>query len=172
MEEQTTETLFSPEDIARELRRLAAEIQARMGTEEPVMVLALMNGALWFAADLLRLLPANYILETARVSSYGNELCSSGHLEWLSQVPSCAGKRVLVLDDVLDTGVTLAAVKEALLDHGAREVLTAVAVDKKVTRCVPIKADFTALEAPNRYLFGYGMDVEGRYRNIPSIGCL
>ena len=69
MEEQTTETLFSPEDIARELRRLAAEIQARMGTEEPVMVLALMNGALWFAADLLRLLPANYILETARVSS-------------------------------------------------------------------------------------------------------
>lgn len=172
IQEETTETLFTPEDIAREIKRLAREITTCMGTEEPIMVLALMNGALWFAADLLRQLPSNYILETARVSSYGNEQCSSGHLEWLSPVPVCAGKRVLVLDDVLDTGLTLAAVREALLDHGAKEVLTAVAVEKQRTRCVPIKADFTGLITPNRYLFGYGMDVEGRYRNTPSIGCL
>lgn len=161
--------LFSTEEVAGAVQRLAGEIEARCGAEEPVLVVALMNGAMWFAADLLRLLPVNYVLESVRVSSYGDARQSSGRLEWKSPLPDCAGMRVLVLDDVLDSGITLTLVRQELLRLGAREVLTAVMVDKPSGRRVPFVADFAGLVAPDAFLLGYGMDAAGRYRNLPYI---
>lgn len=164
------ETVFSERDIAAAVRRVAGEILARLGEAEPVMALALLNGAAWFAADLLRLLPPCYMLETARVSSYGEGMQTSGRLTWHSPVPSCRGRRVLVLDDVLDSGVTMQAVVGGLKEHGAAEVLTAVAVNKLGGRLVPIEPDFAALETHDGFLVGYGLDWKGRYRNLPWIG--
>lgn len=163
------ETLFTAEEIQNAVRRTAAEVQAHFGTETEVCVLALLNGALWFAADLLRALPPNFILETARVSSYGDAMQSSGSLTWRTAVPGVAGKRVLVLDDVLDTGITLHHVVEALHGMGAAEVRTAVAVEKAGCRRLPFEADFTALHAGADFLVGYGMDAAQRYRNLPHI---
>lgn len=163
------ETLFTAEEIQNAVRRTAAEVQAHFGTETEVCVLALLNGALWFAADLLRALPPNFILETARVSSYGDAMQSSGSLTWRTAVPGVAGKRVLVLDDVLDTGITLHHVVEALRGMGAAEVRTAVAVEKAGCRRLPFEADFTALHAGADFLVGYGMDAAQRYRNLPHI---
>ena len=82
------------------------------------------------------------------------------------------GRCVLVLDDILDEGVTLAAIKERLLQLGATECYTAVMVDKDLGRSKPISADFVGLTLPNRYLFGFGMDVEGAWRNLPAIYAL
>lgn len=163
------ETLFTAEEIQAAVRRTAAAVEAHFGTQEEVCVLALLNGALWFAADLLRALPPNFILETARVSSYGDAMQSSGTLTWLTAAPQVAGKRVLVADDVLDTGITLQQVSAALLAMGAAEVRTAVAVEKAGCRRVPAEADFTALHAGNDFLIGYGMDAAQRYRNLPYI---
>lgn len=163
------ETLFTAEEIQAAVRRTAAAVEAHFGTQEEVCVLSLLNGALWFAADLLRALPPNFILETARVSSYGDAMQSSGTLTWLTAAPQVAGKRVLVADDVLDTGITLQQVSAALLAMGATEVRTAVAVEKAGCRRVPAEADFTALHAGNDFLIGYGMDAAQRYRNLPYI---
>lgn len=162
--------LFSEEEIREALRRMAGQILTHYGDDEPVMVLALMNGALWFAADLLRLLPVNFVLESVRVSSYGDARETSGLVEWKTPVPDCAGKRVLVLDDVLDSGITLTQVKAEILRLGATEVQTAVMVDKPSGRRVKIDADYVGLVSPGAFLVGYGMDVEGRCRNLPYIG--
>ncbi len=160
---------ISAEEIAAALREMAAAVLARFGEQEPVTVLALLNGATWFAADLLRLLPPNYLLETVRVGSYGAGCQSSGCVQWQGQLPPCAGARVLVLDDVLDSGLTLHTVVEALRSAGAAEVATAVVVDKAACRRVPFAADFAAFKLGPGYLVGYGMDAAGRCRNLPYI---
>lgn len=161
--------VFSAEEIAAAVRRTAGELRAHFGEEEPVLVLALLNGALWFAADLLRELPPNFCLETLRVSSYGSGTSSSGQLRFLSPLPEVRGQRVLLLDDVLDTGLTLALLSEQLRRAGARELRTCVAVDKLERRALPIRPDFAALRVERGFLLGYGMDWDGRYRNLPYI---
>ncbi len=162
--------VFSETEIASAVHRVAGEILTRLGESEPVLVVALLNGAMWFASDLLRLLPPCYVLETVRVSSYGSGMETCGHLSWHSPVPKCRGCRVLVLDDVLDSGVTMRAVTECLRNKGASEVFSAVAVNKTVCRRVPMEADFAALETADGFLIGYGLDWDGRYRNLPFIG--
>ena len=166
------ETLFSAEQIAEANRRIAAELEARFGSERPVKVLVLMNGSMWFAADLLRYLPPNFIMESARVSSYGAARETSGKVTWKTPVPYCEDKRVLVLDDVLDSGITLANVKAELMKLGAAEVATAVMVDKPEGRRVPVEADYVGLVSPNLFLVGYGMDADEVYRNLPYIGAV
>ncbi len=161
--------LISADEIAAALREMARALQARFGEQEPVLVLALLNGAAWFAADVLRLLPVNYRLETLRVGSYGAGFESSGELQWKSRLPDCAGQRVLVLDDVLDSGITLRAVTGALRAAGAAEVATAVVVDKQGCRRVEMEADYAAFRLGGAYLVGYGMDAAGLYRNLPYI---
>ncbi len=160
---------ISAAEIAAALHTMAGQLRARFGETEPVQVLALLNGAMWFAADLLRLLPPNFQLETVRVGSYGAGYESSGELRWESPLPACAGARVLVLDDVLDSGLTLQAVVAALRAQGAAEVATAVVVDKAGNRRVPFEADFAAFHLGEAYLVGYGMDAAGLYRNLPYI---
>ncbi len=160
---------ISADEIAAALRVMVQQLRARLGEEEPVQVLALLNGALWFAADLLRLLPPNYQLETLRVGSYGSGRESSGELRWEGLLPECAGARVLVLDDVLDSGLTLHSVVKALRAQGAADVVTAVVVDKPDCRRVPFEADFVAFRLGEAYLVGYGMDAAGLYRNLPCI---
>lgn len=164
-----TQTLFTRDEIAAAVKRTAAHVQAHFGTDEPVTVLVLLNGGMWFAADLLRELPANYLLETVRVSSYGAGTESSGELRWGSPCPEVAGRRVLVVDDVLDTGLTMLKLTEALRAQGARDVASCVAVNKTGRRSAPIEPDFAALQVENGFLLGYGMDWGGRYRNNPSI---
>ncbi len=160
---------ISAEEITAALHGMAEQVLARFGGEEPVTVLALLNGAVWFAADLLRLLPANYQLESVRVGSYGAGQESCGKLHWQSALPDCCGARVLVLDEVLESGITLHSVVEALRAAGAAEVATAVVVDKASCRRVPFEADYTAFQLGEAFLVGYGMDVAGRYRNLPYI---
>ncbi len=165
------ELLFSAGQIDAALRKLAVQLVEHFGDDRPVKVLSLLNGALWFTADLLRLLPVNFVLETVRVTSYGAARETSGKVTWETPVPYCEGMRILVLDDVLDSGVTLKNVKDELLRLGAAEVVTAVAVDKPEGRRVEFEADYVGLVAPNEYLVGYGMDADGSLcRNLPYVG--
>ena len=162
-------TLYSAEQIQEAVQSTAREIEARFGSEEPVVALCLLNGAIWYAADLLRCLPANFELQTIRLSSYaGTE--STGEICWHNALPDCAGKRVLVIDDVLDTGLTMRAVCDALLKSGATMVASTVAIDKEGRRSHEFDADFAALHCGNLFLVGYGLDYNGKYRNLPYIG--
>lgn len=161
--------LYSEEEIRKSVRKVAAEVVAYYGEEEPVMALCLLNGAIWFAADLLRLLPTNFELQTIRISSYeGSE--STGKLKWHHALPDCKGKNVLVIDDVLDTGLTLKSVCAALQENGAAKVAAAVAIRKEGCCKVDFQADFCALSCGNLFLVGYGLDFNSKYRNLPYIG--
>lgn len=171
MKEQI-DILYTAEQIASAVRRVARDIQTYFGTEEPIVAMGIMNGSLWFAADLLRELPANFQLQTLRVSSYGQGKESSGELEWCSDVPDCTGKRVLLIDDVMDTGITLRAVADYLLEHGAKTVNTVVAINKSGNRPQSYQPDFYALPSGREFIVGYGMDAGGKYRNLPYIGVL
>lgn len=161
--------LYTEEQVQAAVRAVAQEVLQRYGEETPVTVLCLLNGAIWFTADLLRMLPPNFELATVRVSSYeGTE--SRGEIHWHQLLPDCAGKHVLVVDDVLDTGLTLRTVCEEISRQGAASVAAAVAVEKAGCRKVDFTADFCALPCENLFLVGYGLDFDGKYRNLPYIG--
>ena len=162
-------TLYTAEQIQEAVQRTAQQVEAFFGSEEPVVALCLLNGGIWYAADLLRHLPTNFELQTIRISSYaGTE--SSGKLQWHNALPDCKGKQVLVIDDVLDTGLTMKEVCQALRANGATKVASAVAINKKGRRTVAHEADFCALHCDDYFLVGYGLDFNGKYRNLPFIG--
>lgn len=152
------------------INRMASEITTRIGKLNPV-ILCIMNGGLIITGQLLTRLP--FPLETGylHATRYGMET-TGGELEWKSaMLADVADRTVLLVDDILDEGVTLLALAEECRNRGAREVLTAVLVDKQHDRkAAPgFKADITGLVIPDRFVFGYGLDYDGMWRNAPGI---
>jgi hypoxanthine phosphoribosyltransferase len=153
------------------VERVAGEITASVGGEFP-MVLAVMGGAVVFAGQLLPLLAFPLEFRAIEVTRYANTT-SGREVEWrLAPTQDVGGRTVLVLDDILDEGVTLAAVRAKLLGLGASRVLTAVFADKDIGREKPIAADFVGVRVPDRYVFGFGMDAFGVWRNLPAVYAL
>ena len=165
---EEADLLCSAEESALAVRRVAAEITERLAAANP-LVLAVMGGAVVFTGQLLPQLSFPLDFDYLHVSRYG-DVTSGGQLTWIVEPRSAvAGRVVLVVDDILDEGVTLAEVVKRLLAQGASEVLSAVFADKNMGRAKPIAADFVGLRLPNRYVFGYGMDVRGAWRNLPAV---
>ena len=168
---EEADLLFSAEKSALAVRRVATEITARLSDANP-LVLAVMGGAVVFTGQLLPQLIFPLDFDYLHVSRYG-DVTTGGKLAWIVEPRSAvAGRVVLVVDDILDEGVTLAEVSRRLLAQGASEVLTAVFADKMIGRAKPITADFVGVHLPNRYVFGYGMDVKGAWRNLPAVYAL
>ena len=165
------EMVCSAEEVARAIDRLAGEITARLRDEYP-LILTVMNGAVVFAGQLLPKLKFPLECDYLHATRYGGET-SGAELSWLME-PRVAvnGRTVLVLDDILDEGITLKAIRQQLLRLGAASCLTAVLADKHLARAKPIVADFTGVTVPDRYVFGCGMDVRGAWRNLPAIFAL
>ncbi len=156
------------EEIQAALARLAAAIGQRVQDANP-LVLTVMGGAVVFAGQLIPRLNFPLECDYLHATRYG-ELTQGRELAWVVEprVP-VTGRSVLVLDDILDEGITLAAVKRWLLDQGAKECLLAVLTEKDLGRAKPVVADFVGVRLPNRYVFGCGMDVKGAWRNLPAI---
>jgi hypoxanthine phosphoribosyltransferase len=160
--------ICSAEESALAVRRVAGEITQRLGAAYP-LVLAVMGGAVVFTGQILPQLCFPLDFDYLHVTRYG-DVTRGGQLRWIVEPRSpVAGRIVLVLDDILDEGVTLAAISRRLLEQGASEVLCAVFADKNLGRTKPIAADFVGVQLPNRYVFGYGMDVKGAWRNLPAV---
>lgn len=159
--------------IAGALDDLALRIASEYANRLPVL-LCVMNGGLVFAGQLLPRL--NFPLEIDYVHATRYGLATAGHaVEWLAR-PRIAlrGRDVVLLDDILDVGATLEAIRTDCLGAGASSVRTAVLVEKRHERkVVPgLRADFSALDVPDRFVFGYGMDYRGYWRNAPGIFAL
>lgn len=168
---ERAEPVCSAADARVAVERLAAEITARLGGEFP-MVLAIMGGAVVFTGQLLPLLAFPLEFRAIEVTRYA-DTTAGGDIEWrLAPREDVRGRTVLVLDDILDEGVTLAAVRAKLLAMGAERVLTAVFADKDTGRAKPIAADFAGMRVPDRYVFGFGMDAFGLWRNLPAVYAL
>ncbi len=160
--------LCPAEDVAQAVRRVAAEVSSRLAAANP-LVLAVMSGAVVFTGQLLPQLTFPLDFDYLHVSRYG-DVTRGGNLAWIVEPRSAvAGRVVLVVDDILDEGVTMAEIVRRLLAQGASQVLSAVFADKNIGRVKPISADFVGVRLPNRYVFGYGMDVKGAWRNLPAV---
>jgi hypoxanthine phosphoribosyltransferase len=166
------EIIVSDSMIKRRVRKLGAEITAAYGGEE-ITVVAIINGALLFVADLLREIRRPIRLDCIRVSSYRNETRSIGKPEIVhSMTIDIANRHVLLIDDVLDTGKTLSAVVELIKKLNPASVKTCVLLEKKGRREIDFEADFVGFPIPDKFVVGYGLDFAERYRNLPSIGVL
>lgn len=170
--EWTTKKLIGAGEIARRVRELGAEINTHYGGEE-VTVVMLLNGALYFTADLTRELTGKVKVEGLKVSSYHGGTNSTGKVDIDERSDlDLAGRHVLVVDDILDTGQTLATVTRALGQHSPRSLQTCVLLDKAVPRAEEFEADFVGFTIANQFVVGYGLDYQGYERNLPSIEVL
>lgn len=168
----TLTPLITQEEIAQRIPTLAEEITTILGPQQQVIALAILKGGLWFAADLLRFLPLEYHLESLRLSSYGTSTTSSGSLTFIDTPAHYKDKVILIIDDILDSGLTLHTLKQKLLKQGAKSVYTCVAVTKNAPRELFIEADFSGFFLENKFLVGYGMDYAEKFRNLPYIAHL
>lgn len=167
----SAECVFTAEAVQQALDRLALEIGAALGETRP-LVLAVMGGAVVFAGQLLPRLSFPLEFDYLHVTRYRGKT-QGGEIEWkVLPGQNVAGRQVLVLDDILDEGQTLAAVRDKLLALGASQVFSAVLTDKLNGVDKPIRADFVGLDVPNRFVFGCGMDAYGWWRNLPAIYAL
>ncbi|MDR2839410.1 MAG: hypoxanthine-guanine phosphoribosyltransferase [Azonexus sp.] len=162
------ELIYPEATIQTALADVAGRIGQRLADKNP-LVLCVMTGGVIFCGQLLPLLPFPLDFDYLHATRYGPET-QGGKISWrMAPWTSVKGRSVLVVDDILDEGTTLAAVKESLLRLGAAEVLLAVFADKENKKTKPITADFVGLTVPDRFVFGFGMDVDGAWRNLPAI---
>ena len=165
---QDADTIASAEEVQAAIRRLAGEIEQKLAAEYP-LVLCVMGGAVVFAGQILPLLRFPLDFDYIHASRYGAATRGAG-VEWRVSPPSAAkGRAVLVLDDILDHGETMLAIRQRLLELGARAFYCAVLVEKKLAKAKPIAADFVGLAIPDRFVFGCGLDAKGYWRNLPDI---
>ncbi|OGT99438.1 MAG: hypoxanthine-guanine phosphoribosyltransferase [Geobacteraceae bacterium GWB2_52_12] len=165
-----SDLLVSKTEVEASIKRLAEEITARFSDSNPVL-LCVMNGGLIFSGQLLTGLFFPLEVDYVHATRYGHEI-NGVSLRWAVK-PQLAlkGRTVLLLDDILDEGVTLAAIAEYCRQEGAADVFMAVLIEKLHLRKVTpgLRADFTGIEVGDRFLFGYGLDYKGYWRNAPGI---
>ncbi len=160
--------LYSAEQVAAALDAMARAISRKLHDRNP-LVLCVLTGAIIPAGHLLTRLDFPHQLDYLHATRYG-DTTSGGRLDWVSQQNySLEGRHVLIVDDILDEGVTLAAIVAHCREAGAASVSSAVLVEKRRPRKTDIRADFVGVQTEDRYLFGYGMDYKGYLRNADGI---
>lgn len=181
MERDVAKVLVGRAQIAarvRELgRQLAADLEhelARTGPDSGIVFIPVLTGALVFAADLVRELPIKLKLGLVAVSSYPGASIQSKGVRLKSEIPSdLAGKHVVVVDDILDSGQTLAVIRNLILEQNPASLRICVLLRKpREVRVVPVDVQYVGFEIPGEFVVGYGLDYDGFYRNLPEIATL
>ena len=164
--------LYTADEIAACVHALAADIAASMGRD--LLVIPILKGSFIFAADLLRALHeagAEPDMDFISLSSYGAGTQALGEVRIVRDTEATiAGRDVLIVDDILESGRTLAFAKDLMSARGAARVRTCVLLNKPGKLAVDVKADFTGFDCPDRFVVGYGMDVAHAYRQLPFVG--
>ncbi|WP_420239422.1 hypoxanthine phosphoribosyltransferase [Telmatobacter bradus] len=165
------EILYSREQIAKRVLELGEQITRDLNGEKLVMV-GVLKGAAPFLADLARTIQLDATFDFVAVSSYGNGQRSSGAVKMIKDLDHpIEGRNVLVVEDILDTGLTLSYLRKLLLQQKPKSLRIATLLDKPSRRIEKIEADYVGFSIPNLFVIGYGMDYAERYRNLPDI-CL
>jgi len=164
--------LFHETTILSRLDQLAAQISQEYRDRE-VTVIAVLNGSLMFMADLLRRIPLPLKLDCLSVASYHGRSETSGEVIFKQiALPDVTGRHILILDDILDSGHTLAAIRDKLETAKPRSIRVCVLLSKKKARAREVDADYVGFEIEDEFVVGYGLDFMERYRNLPYIGVL
>jgi len=174
MIDATPAVLIGEAEVARRVEALAAEIAPRI--DDDTVAVCLLTGGLWFAADLTRALARagrTVGFDALWLASYGDERASLGRCEVRADLQRpLAGRTALIVDDVIDTGLSLGEAVRLVGDAGAKQVLTAVFAAKPWPTPRAVEPDFVAWRAPARFLVGYGMDAAGKLRGLPYVGAM
>jgi len=168
---QNLEVLFTRQQIAERVAEMGAQITRDLNGEKLVMV-GVLKGAAPFLADLSRAIPADATFHFVATSSYRNGVRTSGAVKLIKDLDEpIEGKNVLIVEDILDTGLTLAYLRKLFLQQRPKTLRIATLLDKPSHRIEKIDADYVGFSIPNLFVIGYGMDYAERYRNLPDI-CL
>ena len=172
MDADVEEVLLSGEQIQARVAELGAQLAADYEGREPVLV-SVLKGSIVFLADLVRAMPIPLSIDLMEVSSYGTSTESSGQVRILKDLStSIEGREVLVVEDIIDTGLTLNYLLRYLHDKGPASIRICCLLDKPARRLAPIEIDYRGFTIPDRFVIGYGLDYGERYRNLPYIGVL
>ena len=164
---------FSEEQIQKRVKELGEQITKDYAGKD-LVVISILRGSFMFAADLIRAIDLPCELEFMRLSSYGDETTSSGSVKIISDLDcDIAGRHVLIIEDILDTGNTLCYLRDHVLAgrHPASFRICAM-FDKLERRTKDVKADYRGFDTPNEFIVGYGLDYKQKYRNLPYVGVL
>ena len=167
------EILFSAQQIAERVAAIGAQISAEyanLPSGEPVVLIGVLKGAAIFLADLARAITIDNTFDFVAVSSYGRARVSSGAVKLIKDIDNpIEGRHVILVEDILDTGLTLSYLRGLMLQHKPASLKIATCLDKPERRLVPIEADYIGFKIPNQFVIGYGMDFAEVYRNVPDI---
>jgi hypoxanthine phosphoribosyltransferase len=167
-----SEQIVSATEVSASIDRMAAAIRTAMRDEFP-LVLSVMGGAVVFTGMLLPRLDFPLEFDYIHLTRYRNATKAGDDMQWrVAPAESVKNRVVLVLDDILDEGETMAAIRDRIMDMGAKRFMSAVLCEKLIPKPKPLRPDFCGFEVPDRYVFGCGMDAKGYWRNLPTIRAL
>ena len=166
---ETLEKLFNEEEIREAVKRLASAISADFGGEEIVLV-SVLKGSFMFTSDLAREMKGHVIIDFIRASSYGCNTTTRGTVTLTKDLETdIAGKNVVIIEDIIDSGLTLRSIREMLLARNPRSLKICALVDKRARRQVEIEGDYVGFSIEDGFIVGYGIDYAERYRNLSAI---
>lgn len=172
MRDEIKEVLFSEEEIQTKIRELGATISEEYQDRFP-LVIGVLKGAMPFMSDLIKRVDVHLEVDFMDVSSYGNEMVSSGEVKIIKDLnTSVEGRDVLIIEDIIDSGLTLNYLVDLFHYRKAKTVKIVTLLDKPEGRKVDLKPDLTGFIVPDEFVVGYGLDYAERYRNLPYIGIL
>jgi len=165
----TMNILYSRAQIAERVAAIGKQISADYEGQSIVLI-GVLKGAAIFLADLARAITVDATFDFVAVSSYGRARVSSGAVKLIKDIDNpIEGKHVIIVEDILDTGLTLSYLRGLMLQHKPASLKIATCLDKPARRLVPIEADYVAFSIPNEFVIGYGMDYAEHYRNVDDI---
>lgn len=166
--------VFSAEEIAQKVRCAAERLDERFkGADAPPLAVCVLKGSVFFFCDLVRAMKTPVQLDFMTVSSYGNSTESSGTPNIVCDLTaSVAGRDVILVEDIVDSGHTLAKMKNLILGRGAKSFTVVTLFDKPARRKVDVKADYSCFTIGDEFIVGYGLDYAQKYRNLPYVGVL
>lgn len=169
---ETIETLISKETITEKIKEIAKQIEKDYEGKE-IHFICVLKGGVIFMVDLARNINKNVYINFMDVSSYGNSTESSGNLKILMDLDEpIAGKNVIIVEDIVDSGRTLSMLKELLLSRNPASLKICTLLDKPDRRVSPVDIDYTGFRIPDEFVVGYGLDYAQKYRNLDYIGVI
>jgi len=171
--EEPKTVMISAAQIQQRVQELAAEIRHDYINEPQLHFVSVLKGAFMFLGDLIRAMDRPVTIDFMAVSSYGKSTTSSGEVRVLKDLDTgLEGRNVIIIEDIVDTGLTLAYLQEILHARGPKSLKTACLLSKPSRRLVEVKVDYTGFTIEDRFVVGYGLDYAEQYRNLPYLGAL
>lgn len=161
--------LISKQDIAQKIKQIAKQLSVDYADKNPLMI-CILKGSFMFFADLLREMDIPLEVEFIAISSYGSGSKTSGEVKVVKDTDkSLEGRHVIIIEDIIDTGLTLSYLKNMLERRAPASLKICALLDKPERRKIDIEADYLGFKIPNHYVVGYGLDYAQKYRNLPDI---